>query len=148
MLIHIAEVKCGLVHVPGDGLGGDHHRGRHKAAFGADLNPVRTFGGRIGHASRPVGRKACHSGGGNHFDFGIRSSVCGGHGRIGHIKLQVEEPVVGNAQDAESVGFRLHFHVRVGGAVDHRGIHEGLAHHGWIGGSRPLQQLQGALMGS
>ena len=43
MLIDVAEIEDSRIEVPADGLLGYHNRRRQEAAFGADLNPIRSL---------------------------------------------------------------------------------------------------------
>ena len=44
VLVHVADIEAGRVGDPGgDLLAVDHDRGREETAFGADLDPIRTW---------------------------------------------------------------------------------------------------------
>ena len=122
VLVDIADVKDGRVDDPGGRLGRNHHRGRQEAALGTDDDPVgagraeavvsgvgKMFGSSWAAASS-VGLRATSVGS----DLPDRSLLS----RIGHIPLQVEEPVVGRIEDAQTIGLGLQGDCRIGRAVD------------------------------
>ncbi len=159
MLVDQAEAEVGWVEVVADWLLGHHDRLCQETALGADLNPLRSRRCRIGNSARRIPilvrwRYADR----NHFDLGavinghraVTQDSAGSAGRRrgglvrSHVKLEVEETVVGGVQDPEPISLWLHFQVGVCSAVHQGSVKKALARHGGIWNSRPHGRFPGS----
>ena len=112
MLVHVTDIETGRVRDPGGRLlAVNDCRSWQEAAFGADLDPVRTCGcGPLyrGRGDGWVSLRCCQF---ERIQCNLGQAIT--LGRVGNVPLEVEEAVIGSVQDAEAIRLRFQCYLRV-----------------------------------